>query len=128
MESAIAPESIELLMAHEWPGNIRELANMIERATILAGNGPILPEHLPTQLPARGKSHQSMPTPVGRASFPGPRRQPDAPRRRDEIHPDDPRETPRQQARRLARAGHQLEDPLQQDQSAPAQLIAQSYS
>ena len=53
MESAIAPESIELLMAHEWPGNIRELANMIERATILAGNGPILPEHLPTQLPMR---------------------------------------------------------------------------
>ncbi len=62
-------------MAHEWPGNIRELANMIERATILAGNGPILPEHLPTQLPIRGKSHQSMPSPVGRASFPGPRRQ-----------------------------------------------------
>ena len=51
IESAIAPESVELLMAHEWPGNIRELANMIERATILAGNGPILPEHLPTQLP-----------------------------------------------------------------------------
>jgi DNA-binding NtrC family response regulator len=69
MESAIAPESIELLMAHEWPGNIRELANMIERATILAGNGSILPEHLPTQLPARGKSHQSMPTPVGGPHF-----------------------------------------------------------
>ena len=50
-ESAISPESVELLMAHDWPGNIRELANMIERATILAGNGPILPEHLPTQLP-----------------------------------------------------------------------------
>ncbi len=46
-------------MAHDWPGNIRELANMIERATILAGNGPILPEHLPTQLPMRSKSHQS---------------------------------------------------------------------
>ena len=58
-ESTIAPESIELLMGHEWPGNIRELANMIERATILAGNGPILPEHLPTQLPIRSKSHQS---------------------------------------------------------------------
>jgi DNA-binding NtrC family response regulator len=69
MESAIAPESIELLMAHEWPGNIRELANMIERATILAGNGPILPEHLPTQLPARGKPHQSMPSPVGGPHF-----------------------------------------------------------
>jgi len=60
MVSTITPESIEVLMAHDWPGNIRELANMIERATILAGNGPILPEHLPTQLPARSKSHQSM--------------------------------------------------------------------
>ena len=69
IESAIVPESIELLMAHEWPGNIRELANMIERATILAGNGPILPEHLPTQLPMRNKSHQSVATPVGGPHF-----------------------------------------------------------
>ena len=58
-ESAIVPESIDVLMAHDWPGNIRELANMIERATILAGNHPILPEHLPTQLPLRTKAHQS---------------------------------------------------------------------
>jgi DNA-binding NtrC family response regulator len=69
MESAIAPESIEVLMAHDWPGNIRELANMVERATILAGNGPILPEHLPTQLPGRGKPHHSMPTPAGGPHF-----------------------------------------------------------
>ena len=40
-------------MAHDWPGNIRELANAIERATILAGGGRIGPEHLPTQPPAR---------------------------------------------------------------------------
>ena len=52
-ESTITPAAIAVLSAHEWPGNIRELANMIERATILAGNGPILPEHLPTQLPMR---------------------------------------------------------------------------
>jgi DNA-binding NtrC family response regulator len=32
---------------------------MIERATILAGDGPILPEHLPTQLPARSKPHHA---------------------------------------------------------------------
>jgi DNA-binding NtrC family response regulator len=68
-ESAIAPESIELLMGHEWPGNIRELANMIERATILAGNSPILPEHLPTQLPIRSKSHQSATTSIGAPHF-----------------------------------------------------------
>ena len=65
-------------MAHDWPGNIRELANMIERATILAGNGPILPEHLPTQLPARGKSQQSGPD---RRSAALTSRSPRAPRR-----------------------------------------------
>jgi DNA-binding NtrC family response regulator len=68
-ESAITPESIELLMTHQWPGNIRELANMIERATILAGNGPILPEHLPTQLPARSKSHQNAASSLGGPHF-----------------------------------------------------------
>jgi DNA-binding NtrC family response regulator len=68
-ESAIAPESVELLMAHPWPGNVRELANMIERATILAGNGPILPEHLPTQLPLRTKSHPNGPATLGGPHF-----------------------------------------------------------
>jgi DNA-binding NtrC family response regulator len=58
-ESAIDPEAIEVLMSHDWPGNIRELANMIERATILAGNKLIQPEHLPSQVPMRGKAHQS---------------------------------------------------------------------
>jgi DNA-binding NtrC family response regulator len=49
----LTPEAIETLQAHDWQGNIRELANAIERATILSGGGPILPEHLPTQVPAR---------------------------------------------------------------------------
>ncbi len=58
-QSTITSESIDVLLAHEWPGNIRELANMIERATILAGDGPILPEHLPTQVPVRSKAHSA---------------------------------------------------------------------
>jgi DNA-binding NtrC family response regulator len=58
-QSSITPEAIEILQNHVWPGNIRELANMIERATILAGDGPILPEHLPTQIPARSKPAQA---------------------------------------------------------------------
>jgi DNA-binding NtrC family response regulator len=51
--STLTPAAIEMLAAHDWPGNIRELANAIERATILAGGGPISPEHLPTQFPSR---------------------------------------------------------------------------
>jgi DNA-binding NtrC family response regulator len=68
-ESAIPPETIELLAAHDWPGNVRELANVIERATILAGNGPILPEHLPAQLSARAKSQQGPSAAIGAPHF-----------------------------------------------------------
>ena len=32
----ISPETIERMQAYLWPGNIRELQNVIERATILA--------------------------------------------------------------------------------------------
>ena len=42
-----SPEAMERLMAHSWPGNIRELRNAVERATILAGEGTIRPQHLP---------------------------------------------------------------------------------
>jgi DNA-binding NtrC family response regulator len=50
-ESRLTPEAIEALLAHDWPGNIRELANAIERATILSSGGPIRPEHLPMPPP-----------------------------------------------------------------------------
>src|SRR3954451_17854115 len=51
--STLSPAALEMLSAHDWQGNIRELANAIERATILASGGPIGPEHPPTQVPAR---------------------------------------------------------------------------
>ena len=96
---------------------------MIERATILAGNGPILPEHLPTQLPVRGKPHQSAAAPIGGPHFQIPEGNPTLRDIEMQYIQADPREAQRQQARRLARAGDQPEDPLQQDQSASAQLI-----
>ena len=49
----LTPLAIDALQAQDWPGNIRELANAIERATILSGGGPITPEHLPVMVPAR---------------------------------------------------------------------------
>jgi len=50
----IAAEALSLLMAHDWPGNIRELENSIERAFILCSEGHIGIEHLPEELTARG--------------------------------------------------------------------------
>lgn len=42
----ITKDVAESLRAYHWPGNIRELRNIIERATILADGGAIKPEHL----------------------------------------------------------------------------------
>jgi transcriptional regulator with GAF, ATPase, and Fis domain len=42
----IPPETMSALCAYEWPGNIRELQNLIERAVILANDG-VLPNPLP---------------------------------------------------------------------------------
>jgi len=50
----IAAEALSLLMAHDWPGNIRELENAIERAFILCNGGDIGIAHLPEDLTAHG--------------------------------------------------------------------------
>ena len=43
----LTPEAITALKAHDWPGNIRELQNVLERAVILCGeDGYIHPEQL----------------------------------------------------------------------------------
>jgi transcriptional regulator with GAF, ATPase, and Fis domain len=40
-------EALEVLMRHQWKGNVRELRNAVERATILAGSGrEIKAEHI----------------------------------------------------------------------------------
>src|SRR5262245_6049801 len=45
-EPGLSGEARELLLAHSWPGNIRELQNAIERALIVSDGAPILAEHL----------------------------------------------------------------------------------
>jgi len=50
----IAAETLSLLIAHDWPGNIRELENAIERAFILCNEGHIGIGHLPEELTAHG--------------------------------------------------------------------------
>ena len=42
----LTQEALRMLEKHSWPGNVRELQHRLERASILAEGGPILPEHL----------------------------------------------------------------------------------
>ena len=57
---AVDQEAMYLLERYPWPGNIRELRNVIERATILAESEFIEPRHLPPTLISRGG--ESLPT------------------------------------------------------------------
>ena len=46
----IAPDALKLLTAYPWPGNIRELENVMERAVLLAKQKIIEVSHLPSEL------------------------------------------------------------------------------
>lgn len=50
----ITGEALSLLMAHNWPGNIRELENVVERAFILCPDGDIGIQHLPGEFTDHG--------------------------------------------------------------------------
>ena len=58
-ELEVAPEVRAALTAYDWPGNTRELENIIERMVLLS-EGPVLSsEHLPAELtdvPGSGKA------------------------------------------------------------------------
>ncbi|MBS4096191.1 MAG: hypothetical protein KGZ83_05055 [Sulfuricella sp.] len=48
--TGISPEVRELLAAHDYPGNIRELKNLIERGVAVCNGATIETAHLPEEL------------------------------------------------------------------------------
>jgi transcriptional regulator with PAS, ATPase and Fis domain len=44
---SFTPDAISLLRSYSWPGNLRELENIIERAVVLTSSQIIESEHLP---------------------------------------------------------------------------------
>jgi NtrC-family two-component system response regulator AlgB len=49
----LSPAALQALLAYSWPGNIRELRNVLERAVILWPSRVIEPEALPEQITAQ---------------------------------------------------------------------------
>jgi NtrC-family two-component system response regulator AlgB len=49
----LSPAALQALLAYSWPGNIRELRNVLERAVILWPSRVIEPEALPVQMAPR---------------------------------------------------------------------------
>ncbi len=58
--TGISSDALSLLTAYAWPGNIRELENVLERAVLFADGERIFAEHLPNELlEVRGAAQES---------------------------------------------------------------------
>jgi two-component system, NtrC family, response regulator AtoC len=53
---SLAADTLAELVRYSWPGNIRELRNVVERAVLLSGGDAIRPSHLPLE-----KMHATLP-------------------------------------------------------------------
>lgn len=47
---AITEAACQMLLGHDWPGNIRQLKNVLRTAMALSGGEAIAPEHLPAEV------------------------------------------------------------------------------
>jgi PAS domain S-box-containing protein len=63
----MASEALAILMRHDFPGNIRELENIVEYAFILCEGGYIQPEHLPEPFAAGVGAEETVQPMVDRA-------------------------------------------------------------
>ena len=59
---SLTPETMSLLVAHEWKGNVRELENLIERVVAFASEPLIMEEHISGWLHRPAVSPQAYPT------------------------------------------------------------------
>lgn len=66
----IAPVALHLLQQHDWPGNIRELQNVIERAVIMCDGDTLGPEHLPEYITASAQPDSSAGFPTQKLDAP----------------------------------------------------------
>lgn len=70
--AGFSSEAFEALQAYDWPGNVRELENLVERLTIIIGEGLITLEDLPprySQCAKRGSAVEEIEIPDSGIDF-----------------------------------------------------------
>ena len=69
--TGIAPDALQALCDYQWPGNIRELENLMERLVIIKGSGMITLRDLPEKIAGvRPQAVAPAPVPVKTVSLP----------------------------------------------------------
>ena len=64
--ASVSPELLAALKAYDWPGNVRQLQNVLERTIIRASGATLLPDDLPEELRIAAAGETSAPGRVGR--------------------------------------------------------------
>jgi DNA-binding NtrC family response regulator len=63
----ISPEAMQLLIDHSWPGNIRELRNLVESMVVLSPGRAIRPEDIPDEI-RQGRGTALLPAAIPRVA------------------------------------------------------------
>ena len=70
---SIAPDAMDVLMSYDWPGNVREIKNLVESMVVMAPGTRVRAEDLPRDIRegANGRSRM-LPVPIPRMEHSGP--------------------------------------------------------
>jgi DNA-binding NtrC family response regulator len=63
-ELAMAEAAMALLLAYDYPGNVRELRNLLERASLLCDGDTVQPQHLADEVRSNGEGAPAQPPPA----------------------------------------------------------------
>ena len=59
MQKRLSPATVERLVNYDWPGNVREMENLVERLVVLVNEPYIEPFHLPEAMQSKNESVMS---------------------------------------------------------------------
>jgi len=66
---SLAPETMQRLIHYDWPGNVREMRNLVESMCVMAPGTRIEPEDLPPEIrEGASSSSRMLPVPIVRAT------------------------------------------------------------
>ena len=60
----VSPEALDILIRYEWPGNVREIKNLVESMVVLSPGSVIRPEDIPAEISGGSRGGSLLPAPL----------------------------------------------------------------